>query len=88
MTAKYATLRELPLGSKLLYRAKDDWRTAVVSKIDDEKATLIIFSPTGRTYRLRRDLNAKVVFDGDFAILKSDVKESWRENFASYDSRW
>ena len=82
------TLSDLPLGSRLLYRAKDDWRTAVVSKFDEEKATLIVCSPTGRTYRLRRDLDAKIVFDGNLPVLWNRRKENWRENFSGYDNRW
>ena len=71
-------LSDLPIGSRLLYRARDDWRTAVVSKLDEEKVTLIVCSPTGRTYRLRRDLEAKLLNDGEFPILKYDRKENWR----------
>ncbi len=82
------TLSDLPIGSRLLYRAKDDWRTAVISKIDEKKATLIVCSPTGRTYRLRRDLTAKIDLDGKFPVLRIKSKENWRNNFSNYDSRW
>jgi hypothetical protein len=88
MKEKIRKLSEFPIGSRLLYRAKDDWRTAVISKFDDKKVTLIVCSPTGRTYRLRRDLDAEVVFDGDFIILCVKSKERWRDNFSNYDSRW
>ena len=82
------TLGELPIGSRLLYRAKDDWRSAVISKIDTENATLIVCSPTGRTYRLRRLIDSELLFDGKIPILKDSKKENWRENFTNYDFRW
>lgn len=76
------------MGSRLLYRAKDDWRSAVISRLDKEKVTLIVCSPTGRTYHLKRDLDAKIVFDGKLPILKVDSGDFWRDNFAIYDTRW
>ncbi len=88
MHDKPTTLADLPIGSRLLYRAKDDWRTAVISKLDDEKATLIVCSPSGRTYRLRRDLASRIDCDGEFVILRVRSKENWRDNFSKYDLRW
>jgi hypothetical protein len=82
------TLRDLPIGARLLVRTKKDWRTAVVSQFYTEKATLIVCSPSGRTYRLRRLLEMEITFDGKIAILKCDSEENWRENFSSYDERW
>lgn len=81
-------LRELPVGARLLIRSKIDWRVAVVSQFGAEKATLIVCSPSGRTYRLRRFLEMEIVFDGKIPILKSDLEDSWRENFTKYDTRW
>ena len=82
------TLRDLPIGARLLIRTKKDWRTAVVSQFYTEKATLIVCSPSGRTYRLRRLLEMEIIFDGKIAILKCDLEENWRENFSKYDVRW
>lgn len=82
------TLRDLPTGARLLYRAKNDWRCAVLSFLNAETATLIVCSPTGRTYRLRRPTNAEIVFDGKIPILKIDSEEDWRENLTAYDLRW
>ncbi|CAN5663165.1 hypothetical protein BH24ACI2_BH24ACI2_09530 [soil metagenome] len=82
------TLRDLPTGARLLIRSKKDWRFAVVSKFNEEKATLIVCSPSGRTYRLRRLLDAEIIFDGEIPILKSDLEDGWRENFSKYDFRW
>ncbi len=82
------TLRELPVGARLLIRSKKDWRVAVVSQFYEEKATLIVCSPNGGTYRLRRLLEMKIIFDGKIPILKSDLEDSWRDNFCKYDVRW
>jgi hypothetical protein len=40
------TLREMPIGARLLVRSKKDWRVAVVSQFYEEKATLIVCSPS------------------------------------------
>lgn len=82
------TLRELPVGARLLIRSKTDWRVAVVSRFYEEKATLIVCSPNGRTYRLRRFVEMEIIYDGEIAILKSDSEEDWRDNFIKYDVRW
>ena len=82
------TLGELSIGSRLLIRSKKDWRTAVISQFDEEKATLIVCSPSGRTYRLRRCLKVEIIFDGTIPILKIETGENWRENFTKYDFRW
>lgn len=82
------SLRELPTGARLLIRSKTDWRAAVVSQIYEEKATLIVCSPNGGTYRLRRLLEMEIVYDGKIAILKSDAEDDWRDNFSKYDVRW
>lgn len=82
------TLRELPIGARLLIRSKTDWRSAVISRFNVEKATLSVCSPTGRTYRLHRDLEAEIIFDGFIPILKIETEEDWRENFTKYDFRW
>jgi hypothetical protein len=84
----FITLRELPVGARLLIRSKTDWRSAVVSRLTLEKATLSVCSPTGRTYRLHRALESEVVFDGFIPILKIESDDSWHENFTKYDFRW
>jgi hypothetical protein len=82
------TLRELPIGARLLVRTRTDWRSAVVSQFGDEKVVLSVCSPTGRTYRLRRPLETEIIFDGTIPILKIEREENWRENFTKYDFRW
>jgi hypothetical protein len=88
ITETQITLRELPIGARLLIRSKTDWRSAVVSRFGDEKATLIVCSPTGRTYRLQRLLEAVITLDGKIPILKIEAEENWRDNFTKYDFRW
>ena len=82
------TLREMPIGARLLIRSKTDWRSAVVCRFNEEKATLSVCSPTGRTYRLHRNLESEIVFDGVVPVLKIESIDCWRENFTKYDLRW
>ena len=82
------TLRELPIGARLLIRSKADWRSAVISRINAETITIIVCSPKGGTYRLSRKPEAEIIFDGFIPILKIESDENWRENFTKYDFRW
>ena len=82
------TLEQLAVGTKLVVRSKIDWRFATVAKSVDDKIVLTVCSPTGRTYRLRRDLDAGVTYEGSIPILLSDFPEHWRDNFSHYDARW
>ena len=82
------TLDQLAVGARLLVRSRKDWRFAAVSKIIEEHIVLTVCSPTGRTYRLRRDMDSEITFEGTIPILKYDELEDWRENFGSYDIRW
>jgi hypothetical protein len=78
----------MPIGARLLIRSKTDWRFAVVCRLTDEKATLAVCSPSGRTYRLHRGRECEIVFDGAIPILKIETADTWRENFSKYDCRW
>lgn len=82
------TLDQLRVGSRLIVRSRTDWRFAAVSKIVDERVTLTVCSPSGRTYRLRRDLDAAVLMEGTIPILVYDAVDTWRDNFGTYDLRW
>jgi hypothetical protein len=82
------TLREMPLGGRLMVRSRKDWRTAVVSRIGEEKVVLSISSPTGHQYRLHRLFDCEVVVEGNIPFLKYDEPENWRDNFTTYDFRW
>lgn len=82
------TLGEFPLGGRLLVRSKKDWRTAAVSRINEDFVTLSIASPTGYNYRIRRTADQIISFDGPMPFLPKEEAEPWRENFTGYDLRW
>ena len=92
ITETQITLGALPVGARLIVQCKKDWRGAVVSKIVDEKAVIIVSSPSGGSYRLRRALDLSIVFDGNFPVLhngcEEEDKENWRDGFVKYDARW
>ena len=81
-------LANIPLGGRLLIRSRTDWRTAVVSRVSEERITLSVASPKGRNYRLGRDPKLEVECENGVHILCSKQTEQWRENFATYDTRW
>lgn len=88
-TQQQLTLGELPVGSRLVLRCKKDWREAVVSQFDEDKAVLIIWSVSGKTYRVRRAADAQIVLDGKIPVLPVECDEiEWRENLIKYDTRW
>jgi hypothetical protein len=86
-TSESKILADLPTGTRLLVRSKKDWRSAAISKIDEEKVTLTVASPSGFSYRLRRNLETEIFFEGNLPILEKR-EEDWRENFTKYDLRW
>lgn len=81
-------LADFPIGSRIMYRAKDDWRTAVISRANEDSLTLIVCSPTGRTYRIKRKSEALVKKDSCILILIDPRKDDWRTNITDYDRRW
>lgn len=80
-------LADLPIGSRLIVRSKKDWRSAAISKIIEETVTLVVSSPTGFSYRLKRNLKTEIFFDGEIPFLEI-LEENWRKNFVRYDFRW
>jgi hypothetical protein len=82
------TLDQVGVGSRLLVRSRVDWRFAAVSRIADDRVVLTVCSPTGRTYRLRRELDAQINLQGVVPVLAHESTEDWRENFSRYDHRW
>ncbi|PYS89859.1 MAG: hypothetical protein DMF62_06295 [Acidobacteria bacterium] len=81
-------LGTLPLGARLLFRSRSDWRSAVISRKTDDGVTLSVASPKGRNYRLRRDPESAVGIADGLHFLHSQASDVWTDNFASYDSRW
>ena len=82
------TLDQLPVGTRLVVRSRIDWRFAAVARITEERVVLTVCSPTGRTYRLRRETKSTVTYEGTIPILPYEDAEHWRENFTRYDLRW
>jgi hypothetical protein len=86
--AEITTLAKLLIGTRLIVRSRTDWRFAAISKIADERVVLTVCSPSGRTYRLRRDLDTEVLIEGKLAVLPYEADDTWRDNFGRYDVRW
>ena len=82
------TLEHLPIGSRLLVRSRTDWRFAAVSRVVEERVVLTVCSPSGHTYRLRRELDTAVTRDGILYVLPYECGDTWRENLGGYDLRW
>ncbi|HEV7904350.1 MAG TPA: hypothetical protein VGO96_10965 [Pyrinomonadaceae bacterium] len=82
------TLGALPLGAHLILRCRKDWRTATVVRIEPDKITLSVSSPTGRTYRMRRPPDAPLTFHGQIPLLDAGKPSCWRAGLARYDVRW
>lgn len=87
-SANQITLSSLAIGSRLVVRSKLDWRFAVISRIGEERVTLIVCSPGGRTYRLWRKCDTELLIEGSIPVLQHATGDSWRDNFSSYDTRW
>lgn len=86
--ASKTTLAALPVGSRLLIRSRRDWRFAAVSRIGAERIVLTVSSPSGRNYRLHREISCEIFMEGIVPIIAGDEPDDWRENFCRYDCRW
>lgn len=82
------SLGALPVGARLVVRCKNDWRAGVVSMVTPEGVKLLVHSPRGGTYRLRRAADAPLHFDGCIPVLTDCDETLWRGGFAAYDRRW
>lgn len=82
------TLGALPLGAHLVLRCRKDWRTATVARIEPDKITLSVSSPSGRTYRMRRPPDTPLAFHGSIPLLGANAASCWRAGLARYDVRW
>lgn len=88
-TAETVTrLGDLPVGARLMFRAKTEWRFAVVSRFTDQTATISVSSPGGRNYRVHRATDSVIEYDGRIAVLKIESAEEWRDNLTRCDVRW
>jgi hypothetical protein len=82
------SLASLAIGSRLVVRSRTDWRFAAVSRISEGQITITVCSPRGRTYRLRRTVDAEIRMCGSVPVLIHSDTDEWRENFGRYDTRW
>ena len=85
VTLRVVGLGTLPTGSRLLVRCKKDWRDATVIAVREDKTTLSVGSPSGRTYRIRKPNETLLTYDGEIPVLGEG---EWRPAFARYDCRW
>jgi hypothetical protein len=81
-------IRQMPVGGRLLYRSRAEWRTAVVVKKDELSVFLSIAAPSGRNYRLRRTGEHLVTVKDGLHFLEFSGPENWAEKFGIYDRRW
>ena len=84
-TTDKTLLSDLQIGSKLLLQCRKDWRDATVVAIGEERITLLVCSPTGYSYRVRKDADEELDFHGGIPLLGEG---SWKEEIARYDVRW
>lgn len=82
-----ATLGSLPLGARLILRCRKDWRAAAVCAFEPElgRVVLLVASPSGHTYRLRRPADSPLTLDGLIPVLGEG---HWRSGLVRYDLRW
>ncbi len=82
------TLRELPVGTRLLIRTRKDWRSAVISRVGEADVALRVCCSSGRTYWTKRDSDTCVIFERNIFRLETLAPEDWRVNFAKFEVRW
>ena len=70
-------LGDLPVGARLILRC--------VAAISLEAVTLLVGSPTGHTYRVRRPPDSLLSLDGSIPVLGEGI---WRMGRVRYDLRW
>jgi hypothetical protein len=87
-TGEVLTLASLLPGSRLVLRCRKDWRAASVSALTPDYVVLIVASPSGHTYRVRRPHDSLLTFDGSIPILSDRDSSGWRVALARYDARW
>ncbi|HWT01619.1 MAG TPA: hypothetical protein VN256_15340 [Pyrinomonadaceae bacterium] len=79
------TLGSLHVGARIVLRCRKDWRDATVAARSDVEVTLLVGSPSGHTYRLRRPADSPLSLDGSIPVLGEG---SWRAGRVRYDLRW
>lgn len=87
ITENSMTLGDLVVGFRVLFKSKKEWRSAVVTRKSDEFVSLSVASPSGYSYRIRRQSNLSIKFDGDVPLIATRG-DRWRESLSKYDPRW
>jgi len=82
------TLRELPVGTRLIIRTRKDWRSAVISRTGERDVALRVCCSSGRTYWTRRDSEMFVLKEENIFRLETIAEDDWRTNFARFETRW
>ncbi|QQS32487.1 MAG: hypothetical protein IPM50_12630 [Acidobacteriota bacterium] len=86
--AETLRLSDLPLGGRLLVRAKTEWRNAAISRIGDERVSISVESRRGRTYKIFRHPDTEVAKTRTLFYLICGELPDWRTNFLTPDPRW
>jgi hypothetical protein len=81
-------LGELATGTRMLYRAKNEWRQAVISRDFGSKVELTIANPKGRNYRIRKAKDSQIFSIKNILVLMPDYPRLLSGPLAKYDNRW
>ncbi|MEW6362013.1 MAG: hypothetical protein AB1477_07845 [Acidobacteriota bacterium] len=82
------TLSQMPIGSRILFRSRNEWRAASIARVADGRVSIQIASPLGRIYRISRSADTALYFDGRFYRLRPKVNSGDFVPVAVYDRRW
>jgi hypothetical protein len=82
------TLRDLPVGTRLLLRTNKDWRSAVISRTGETDVSLRVCCSSGRTYWTKRGSEMFVLKEENIFRLETIAEDDWRTNFAKFEMRW
>jgi hypothetical protein len=88
VSTSQTTLRELPVGTRLLLRTSKDWRSAVISRTGETDVALRVCCSSGRTYWTKRGSETTVILEQNIFRLETLTEEDWRSNFARFEVRW
>lgn len=81
-------LSHLPTGARLLFRSRNEWRAAAIAEFNENKVSIHVASPSGRTYRIYRPIDSLLIFDGRFFRLTGENPPPDKADFTMYDPRW
>ncbi|MBX3298550.1 MAG: hypothetical protein KF736_03680 [Acidobacteria bacterium] len=82
------TLGALCIGSRLMVRSQKNWRHGAISRIDGEQVVITVASPTGRSYRIRRQASSVLSVKDSIAYLPRSPEDQLHTEWCRYDARW